>query len=447
MALPRILAFSLPSLPLAALGLPLVVQLPPHYASHVGVPVAIVGVIFMVARLADIVVDISIGLAMDQTRTRVGRFTPWLLAASPVIGIAAWFLFMAAPGSGAIYLGVALFATYIGFSMGSLSQMSLGATLSDDYHERSRVFAFWQGFNVIGMLLVLAIPVIVHASGGTAAEGVQGMGWFIIVLMPITALIAARFALEAPPKADARRTTLADVRGLLTSRACRKLLSADLLLMFASGVTGGLFLFYFDAVKQFGGLSSALLLVYFVAGLCGAPIWAALAKRIGKDKALIASCVYACMTQPLIIFLPPGDFAVAAVAMAVAGLVYTAGAYLLRAMMADVGDEDLLRTGQDRTGLLYALVTLTGKAGYALAVGVTYIGLDLVGYAPALKGENTADALAGLTALFIGGPVLAMICGAAFLWRYPIDAARTAELQARIAAKRAQEATEALKAA
>lgn len=438
-SLPRILAFSVPSLPLAALGLPLVVQLPPHYASYVGVPVAVVGLLFMVARLADIVVDISIGLAMDQTRTRIGRFSPWLLASAPVIGVAAWFLFMAEPGAGAVYLGVALFVTYVGFSMGSLSQMSLGATLSDDYHERSRVFAFWQVFNVIGMLLVLMIPVIAHGMGFSAAQGVQGMGLFIVILMPLTALIAARFAGEANPKADARRTNLSDVIGLLQSRACRKLLASDLILMFSSGVTGGLFLFYFSAVKGFGGLSSALLLVYFIAGLCGAPLWAWVAKRWGKDKSLIAACGYGIVTQPLIILLPPGNFLMAATVMAVAGIVYTSGAYLLRAMMADIGDEDLLRTGQDRTGLLYALVTLTGKAGYALAVGLTYIGLDLVGFVPSQGADNTPDALNGLTALFIGVPVLATLAGAAMLWRYPIDAARTAALQAEIALKRAAE--------
>jgi glycoside/pentoside/hexuronide:cation symporter, GPH family len=435
----RILAFSMPSLPLAALGLPLVVQLPPHYASHIGIDVALVGLIFMAARLADIAVDLGIGVAMDQTRTPLGRFTPWLLASAPVIMLGAWFLFMAEPGASALYLAAALFLTYVGFSMGSLSQMSLGATLSDDYHERSRVFVFWQAGNVVGMLLVLAIPVIVAQTGGTAAQGVQDMGWFIIILMPITALIAARFAKEEPPKAAPRRTNLADFTALLASRACRKLLAADLALMFASGVTGGLFLFFFAAVKGYGDQAAALLLIYFVAGLIGAPIWTMVARRWGKDKSLIAACVYASVTQPMILFLPEGNFWGAAAGMAVAGLVYTSAAYLLRAMMADVGDEDLLRTGQDRTGLLYALVTLTGKAGYALAVGVTYVGLDMVGYVPRLGAQNEPGALFGLTALFIGLPVACNLIGAAFMARYPIDAKRTEELQAEISAKRAAE--------
>jgi glycoside/pentoside/hexuronide:cation symporter, GPH family len=436
-SMPRILAFSLPSLPLAALGLPLVVQLPPHYAGNLGLDVGLVGLVFMLARIADIGIDVGIGLAMDQTRTKIGRFSPWLLACVPVIMIGAWFLFMAQPGVSAFYLVAALFVTYVGFSMGSLSQMSLGATLSDNYYERSRVFVFWQVFNVIGMLLALAIPVIINQTGGTPIQGIQGMGWFIIVMIPVGALMAAFQAKEPQPKAVAKKTSLADLFGLIQSVACRKLLIADLILTFAAGVTGGLFLFYFDAVKGYGAMASALLLVYFVAGLVGAPIWTILARRFGKHISLIWACIFAAATQPLIMLLPEKNFVLAACGMAFFGLVYTASAYLLRAMMADIGDEDLLRTGQDRTGLLYALVTLTGKGGYALAVGLTYLGLSLVGYDAKLGAANSEGAIQGLTMLFIGLPVVMSLIGAWFLKGYPIDAARTAALQSEIELKRA----------
>jgi Na+/melibiose symporter-like transporter len=435
-ALSRILAFSAPSLPLAALGLPLVVQLPPHYAGYIGLEIGVVGVLFMLARILDIGVDVTIGLAMDQTRTRIGRFSPWLVMSIPVIMVGSYFLFMAKPGADAAYLGFWLFFTYVGFSMGSLSQMSLGATLSDNYHERSRVFVFWQAGNVLGMLMVLMIPVLIHSGGGSAASGVQGMGWFIVLLMPLTALLAAFFAKEESPKASAKKTNLKDVVSLFKSDACRRLLLCDLLLMFGSGVTGGLFLFYFDAVKGYGGLAAALLLIYFIAGLIGAPLWTLIARRWGKHVSLICACLYGAVSQPLIMYLPENNFVAAAIGMSVAGIVYTAGAYLLRAMMADIGDEDLLQTGQDRTGLLYAFVTLTGKAGYALAVGVTYVGLGLFGFNSKLGAENTPEALAGLTLLFLGLPVVVNLLGALLLLKYPIDAKRTAELQAEIAAKR-----------
>ncbi|HAJ03002.1 MAG TPA: MFS transporter, partial [Brevundimonas sp.] len=60
-------AFSAACLPYAALGLPVYVTLPEFYASHVGVDLALVGVIFLVIRLADIVVDPALGMVIDRT--------------------------------------------------------------------------------------------------------------------------------------------------------------------------------------------------------------------------------------------------------------------------------------------------------------------------------------------------------------------------------------------
>jgi glycoside/pentoside/hexuronide:cation symporter, GPH family len=178
--------------------------------------------------------------------------------------------------------------------------------------------------------------------------------------------------------------------------------------------------------------------VYFVAGLVCAPVWTLIATRLGKHGALIAACLYAMLTQPAILFLPQDNLLAAGIGMAIAGAVYAAPAYLLRAMMADVGDEDLLATGKDRTGLLYAMVTLTGKAGYAFAVGITYLGLGAVGFQPSLGSGNTPDALTGLTVMFIAVPLVANAIGALLLRNYPLDAARTAEVQAALAARKMQ---------
>jgi glycoside/pentoside/hexuronide:cation symporter, GPH family len=442
-ALPRILAFAAPSLPLAALGLPFVVHLPAYYANQIGLSVGLVGMIFMLARLADIGVDLAVGLAMDQTRTRWGRFTPWLVAGAPLLSLGVWFVFMAPtgtpqqPGVSGLYLAVFLFLTYCAFSMGTLSQMSLGATLSDDYHERSRVFVFWQMGNIVGMLLVLALPVIAYRMGGDTTAGIQAMGWFIIVLMPLTALLAAAFAREAPPRAERQPTDFGDFRALLKSDACRRLLGADLLLMYSSGVTGGLFIFFFTAAKGYSSESANLfMLVYFVVGLISAPLWTLLARRTAKHISLATACVFVALSQPLLLLLPENNVPVVSLAMAGAGIVYAAPAYLLRAMMADVGDEDLLATGKDRTGLLYAMVTLTGKAGFAFAVGTTYLVLGLVGFEATRGAGNDESALVGLEAMFMAVPVVCSLISLLMLRGYPVDAARVSEMQAELSLRR-----------
>ncbi|MBV5331665.1 MFS transporter, partial [bacterium] len=96
---------------------------------------------------------------------------------------------------------------------------------------------------------------------------------------------------------------------LLARPTVIRILAADLATGLAPGIAGTLFFFYFVRIKQFSFLeSSALLLIYFVAAILGAMIWTRLAKRVGKSKALIASCVTYAAVQFGVVFLPAGNF-------------------------------------------------------------------------------------------------------------------------------------------
>jgi Na+/melibiose symporter-like transporter len=117
--------------------------------------------------------------------------------------------------------------------------------------------------------------------------------------------------------------------------------------------------------------------------------------------------------------------------MILAGLPYAGGGLLLRAMLADVGDELRLNTGVDRTGLLYAVLTGTTKIGSALAL-ITFVILDALGF-DAQAAHNSARAIAGLQMLFIGLPCVLSAIAAAVILTYPLDAKRHAEIRAALA--------------
>ena len=103
---------------------------------------------------------------------------------------------------------------------------------------------------------------------------------------------------------------------------------------------------------------------------------------------------------------------------------FSATPVLLRAMMADVGDEERLKSGEDRTGMLYALLTATNKVGYAIAVGVTFIPLQMAGFNQHSGASNTPEAILALTVLFIAVPMILLLIGAWVINGFPIDQAR-----------------------
>jgi Na+/melibiose symporter-like transporter len=267
----------------------------------------------------------------------------------------------------------------------------------------------------------------------TQRDSMMVMGVLLIVLYPLTTAAAVAAVREPAPDGDRPPARLSDWIALFRLDSVRRVMLVDLALGLSFGMQASLFLFYFEAAKGIAPLTANLLLLaYFLAGLAGGPMWTLLAKRIDKHRSLAASCLFYLAGIAALGLIPVGSLAWAAAAAVIAGLPYSAPNLLSRSMMADAGDEELLHTGVDRTGLLYAVLNSSTKVGSALAVGATFIGLDLAGF-HAQGPNNGAGALTGLVLLFLAGPAVLNLVGAALLINYPITAARFAEIRAGLA--------------
>jgi Na+/melibiose symporter-like transporter len=75
--------FSATSLPIAALVLAITVHLPAYFAASIGVPLAVVAGAFFICRTIDIPVEPALGLMMDRTRGRFGRYRLWTVIGRP----------------------------------------------------------------------------------------------------------------------------------------------------------------------------------------------------------------------------------------------------------------------------------------------------------------------------------------------------------------------------
>jgi Na+/melibiose symporter-like transporter len=417
-------AFVAPCLPIAANGLPVVVYLPPYYASTLGLDLAVVGLIFFMVRFVDVPLDPVVGHLLDRTQSSFGRFRPWMAGGALVMRLGIYAVFMAPPGISAARGFAGLLLMYVGYSALLVAHTAWGAVLSADYHERSRIFGWWQAANLLGLFLILAVPPLAGRLAGSddRAVGIHAMGWVIIVALPLTvAWCLARVPERARIGGEHHR--LADIVAVIKLPLLRRLLLADLLASLAPGITGALFLFFFEAAKGYKpAAASTLLLFYFAAGLLAAPLWVRVARRHSKHRALIWALIAYCILQTATLLIPGNNFGIAAVAMGLAGVPAVAPAFLLRAMLADVSDAETLRSGQEKTGLFYAALAAVQKLGYAIPVGLSYGALRMLGFVPKLGAANSPDAINGLLALFIVPPVLLALAAAAVVRGWPIDA-------------------------
>jgi Na+/melibiose symporter-like transporter len=429
--------FSSAYLPAASLILPLGVYLPNYYASHLGVSLAAVGAAFSIVRLIDIFLDPVIGVAINGTRTSFGRFKPWLFAGIPLLMVAGYLVFMAKPGITSAYMVGSLLLLYAGFSVVTVGQSSWAAALVPDYHQRSRIYGWAYAIGVVGSVIVLLLPILLakvwHQS---QAVGVQAMGWFVIGAAPLCILLTLTIVREPVIKETADTITLRDYGRMLARPSLLRLLAADLTLALGPAITAALYLFFFvQALGYSLPQVNILLLCYMAAGFVGAPFWWRISKQIGKHRTVILACVLYGLAQALVFFLPHRMMVLMVPAMFLAGFVVSAFTFLIRSMIADIGDEVRLDSGKDRTPLLYGLVTSTSKVGSSLAVVVTYSLLAVFHFNPKEGVVNTGAAMNALIACYVIVPVLTMFVGAICLRGYHLDVVRHGAIRAELDAR------------
>ncbi|OYX05534.1 MAG: MFS transporter [Caulobacter vibrioides] len=440
----RLAAFALPCVPVAAMLMPVVVYLPNYYATDLGVGLTAIGLAFGVVRLFDLWLDPTLGFLIDRTNTRFGRFKPWLVAGLPIAVLAVWMLFMASPGIDGAYILFWLVLGFLGQSMATMAHVTWGARLAPEYGQRARVFSWWQGFTVLGMLIVLAMPPLMKLGFGLDyGQGVRAMGWFVVLSLPVAILLALLAVHEPQSPPNITSTTWRHYWDLIRRPSIMRLLASDILLGTGPVIAGTLFFFYFDAIRGWDRSEAGLLLLlYFTGALLGAPLWGRLGQALGKHRALaVASVAYA--VAQLSVLTAPEGLAWGIVTMTLAGLPYSAGPILLRAMMADLGDEERLKSGVDRSGLMFGLLSGIVKIGSAIAVFASVSALDLFGFKAELGAANTPLALGVLSISFAVVPALLTLAGAVLINGHTLDkAAHDAirkALEARDAAQTAAE--------
>lgn len=425
----RMLAFSATSLPLSAVVLAISIHLPAYFASSVGVPLVAVGAVFAICRFIDIPIEPALGLAMDRTRTRLGRYRLWTLIGGPLLMLGLYMLMEAEQGVGRGYLIVWLLVMYLGMSILILSHAAWASTLARTYDERSRLFGVMTGAGVIGSLGVLAVPILMSGMGKTDAEGVRAMIWYIIGLTPLCVAIVVWGTPERiAPESHGQRFRLRDYAELILHPAMRRILLADLCLVLGPGWMAALFLFFSRDRMHFSTAEANQLLgVYIVAGLFGAPTMAWLATRIGKHRTAMVSCLVYSAALIALIWAPKGNVLANVPINFVTGFVGAGFVVMIRAMVADVSDDIRLTQGKERSGLLFSLTTSTSKIAGAAGPAITYPFLASLGYHPDLGQANTPEAIRGLTFAFLAGPTFFLALGAACFIGYRLTAERAAE--------------------
>ena len=429
---------------------PITVYLPPFYAMEMGLGLTAVGAVFMLSRVWDVVTDPLTGYLTDRYSSRYGRRRHWLVLSVPVLMLCVVMVFMPrAVGVEQASSGYLLFwmvMLYVGYTIAMLSQYSWAAELTGDYNERSRILSWREMGHLTGMFLILGVAGVMEqfgdvlfdiapepgqTSGVPNSLKVFAMGAFILLLLPVTTGLAVWRVPERPRRAaDDQVHWLQGVKALLKNRLIRRVLGASVMHGIPGNVMGALIVFYVSDILRAPRWISIIILGYYFFALVSVPLTVRISYRIGRHNALVLCMVLMALITPPFYFFGEGDLVPFMALICASGLVFAGMAVLIRATTADVTDYDNLQVGEARTGLFYSLVTMTDKLGFAIGVGTSYPLLEFLGYVPGAV--NTPEALDGLRFAFVFLPIVAMLIGAALMFRFPLTRERQQELRRQV---------------
>lgn len=294
------LAYALPALALAVVGLPVYVHVPKFYTDVVGLQASGVGLVVLVVRLTDALTDPVFGKISDSTHSIWGRRRPYIALGSFPLALMLCLLFNP-PHAGPLWslrwFTGSMFLVFLFWTAVEVPYEALGPEITLDYDERTRLLGARDGFVLLGILLAVILPVLIqrglNLDNSPDAERTKFMlmAW---IYAPSVVLSCWVCALVVPERNWANRhgkassTFWRDLRRSLDNRPFVILLSAYTISSFGSNLPATLILYYVQYVLE-SARADAFLLMYFVTGILFLPLWILLARRVGKKASWLSA--------------------------------------------------------------------------------------------------------------------------------------------------------------
>ena len=399
---------------------------------------AVVALIFGLSRLWDAITDPIVGVWSDGTRTRLGRRRPWMLAGIPVVLLGFVMIWVPPRDLGDVALGlwvaVALLVFFTGFTAWIVPHMSLGAELSQGYHDRSRIFGARQVFFTLGMFV--AFGLIGYVTNSPDQRLAAGRVAMLAAIVAAGILLIPPLVLRERPEyqgrgADKPFGAMVDV---LRNPHARIVLFVQFIDSLAAGILGVIAPYFAEYVLKRPDLIAVLPACFIVSAVASVPVWVLISHRLGKKNTWLLSMVLTGLAFGSQFFVGENDVWLAATILVAAGVSFGAGGVLGPSILADVIDWDELQTGERKEGAYFAGWGFAFKAGAAAIVVVAGAVLQATGFQPNV--DQAPPAQMAIRLLNSALPLGVFLLGAAVFTRFRFDHAEHARVRAELAQRR-----------
>jgi GPH family glycoside/pentoside/hexuronide:cation symporter len=395
------------------------------YTDTFGISAAAAGTIMLIARIWDMASDPIMGIIADRTKTKWGKFRPYILWMALPYSILAVLAFTT-PDFGntgkIIYAGVTYLLLMSVFTAINLPYSSLGAVMTSDSYERAGLNSYRFIFAFIGQLIVTgtALTLAKYFGSGDSAKGYQ----YTLILFSAVSFVLFMITFKntkerIQPPLKQKESLKEDFKNLFSNRPWVILFVIGIISFIMFAIQNLSIAYYF---KYYIGKEESVQLfnvVGTIALIVAIPFSRPLAKKFGKRNVFLASSLLSGFFF-ILLYLPGVDDIYMIYGFNIlAKMAYAPAVPLLWTMLADTADYSEWKTGRRATGLVFSAATFAQKAGWGIGGAMAGWLLAIYKFVPNVEQSETAiNGIKLMISVFPG--VLYMSC-AILLFFYAID--------------------------
>ncbi|MGA3069442.1 MAG: MFS transporter [Terracidiphilus sp.] len=397
-------------------------------------------------RILDMGFDLFMGVMGDRTRTRWGKFRPYLLWFAVPFGIISVLTFTTPAFSSngkLIYAYITLCLMMMVYSAINIPYSALMGVISPDSQERTSVssyrfaFAFGAGLVVQSSTLYLVdhFGKVKPGMGPELLAAAKAHGYQLtmgIYAIAATALFFLTFTLTrervqpAPQKTSLRR----DLFDLATNVPWLILFFTGTLTVCAVAIRSGAIVFYFQYYVGNAELAAAFMVAGTLLSLLGTIAIQHVTRFAGRKATYIGLAALGSVFLVVSYWVRPEQIALMFIFQVLYSAVTGPTSAVLWAMFADSADYSEWRTGRRATGLVFSAAGMSNKLGWSIGGSAIAWLLAIFGYRAGVA--QTPHALHGILLLFTVIPAAGFLLTGLGMILYPLNEARMKKLQSEL---------------
>jgi len=429
--------------------------LPIFYTDVFGLGTAAVATLLFVIRLGDGVTDLAMGLIADRTKTKWGKFRPWLLWTALPFGVALVLQFttpdMSLSGKLIWAYATSIFYT-LAYTANNIPYSALMGVMTGDVKERTELSSYrFFGAYFGGIIATIGVISLVDIlGGGNENLGYQYTMYVLAAILASFSIITFWTTRERVPAPETSAVQLKDdLNDLVKNKAWLILLFIGFVFVTYNIIKGSSTMFYFShyvnntdnvfgSLTNWGGengLAGLYLLSLLVMSMISTLFAPTLTRLFGKVRLFIFCILSSAAFAAAMYWLQPNEVG----KMFAFGLLSEFGAgimpVLFFAMLGDAADYSEYKNGRRATALVFSAGTFAMKFGSGVAGAVTLAILNLYNYdGQAL--EKTPEMLEGIRLNMSIVPAVFVLIGIIALLFYPLNKTKMDTIQTELERRR-----------